>query len=87
MAAEEDARFAGVCLDGHENICPAVTGSPVMRYRYYRNLFGIKRGGLLRITGRKLPTGFFLCKIRSRRQAIMIYYIVKTIAFQEETAT
>ena len=35
MAAEEDARFAGVCLDGHENICPAVTGSPVMRYRYF----------------------------------------------------
>ena len=35
MAAEEDARFAGICLDGHENICPAVTGSPVMRYRYF----------------------------------------------------
>lgn len=40
MAAEEDARFAGVCLDGHENICPAVTGSPVMRYRYFALLQG-----------------------------------------------
>lgn len=27
--------FADVRLDGHENICPAVTGvAPVMRYRY-----------------------------------------------------
>lgn len=40
MAAEEDARFAGICLDGHENICPAVTGSPVMRYRYFALLQG-----------------------------------------------
>lgn len=57
MAAEEDARFAGVCLDGHENICPAVTGSPVMRYRYFALLQGSE---LFRIIGRFLPTDFLL---------------------------
>lgn len=57
MAAEEDARFAGICLDGHENICPAVTGSPVMRYRYFALLQGSEP---FRIIGRFFTDRFFI---------------------------
>ncbi len=72
MAAEEDARFAGVCLDGHENICPAVTGSPVMRYRYFALLQGSE---LFRIIGRFLPTDFLLYARENRDDVCFNWYM------------
>ncbi len=61
-AAEEGALFAGVCLDGSENIGSAVTGLiPVMRYRYLSP--ASFAGTLFRIRP-VFPTGFLLQQIR-----------------------
>ncbi|HBI64602.1 MAG TPA: hypothetical protein DDX51_05745 [Clostridiales bacterium] len=53
--------FAGVCLDGYENICPAVTGLiPVMRYRYVYRLFCNFLQMFRFASPAGFPTGFFL---------------------------